>query len=115
LDVHSPIFNHRPPGRIEPNPNYTSLNDGAAICKKEKVDVLLAFGGSSTIDAAKGIASAAFYDGDAWDLCNGTAKTDLFLPIDAIVTIAASGSAMDGGAVISNKETNEKGAWALNS
>ena len=95
-------------GGIEPNPNYTSINEGAAICKKEKVDVLLAVGGGSTIDATKGIASAAFYDGDAWDLCNGTARTDQFLPIIAIVTIAATGSEMDGGAVISNKETHEK-------
>lgn len=93
---------------IEPNPNVTSLNEGAAICKKEKVDVILAVGGGSTIDASKGIASATFYDGDAWDLCNGTAKTEQFLPIVAILTLAATGSEMDGGAVISNKITHEK-------
>ncbi|MFV0592010.1 MAG: iron-containing alcohol dehydrogenase [Draconibacterium sp.] len=93
---------------VEPNPNYTSLNDGAAICKKENVDVILAVGGGSTIDASKGIASATFYDGDAWDLCNGTAKTDKFLPIVAVLTLVATGSEMDGGAVISNKATHEK-------
>lgn len=95
-------------GGVEPNPNYTSLNEGAAICKRENVDVLLAVGGGSTIDATKGIASATFYDGDAWDLCNGTATTERYLPIVTILTISAAGSEMNGGAVISNKDTNEK-------
>ena len=53
---------------IEPNPRITSVNKGAEICKKEKIDVLLAVGGGSTIDATKFIGAGAFYDGDAWDL-----------------------------------------------
>jgi alcohol dehydrogenase YqhD (iron-dependent ADH family) len=46
-------------GGVEPNPHHTTVNKGAEICKKESVDVLLAVGGGSTIDATKGIAAAA--------------------------------------------------------
>ena len=49
---------------VEPNPRHTTVNKGADICKKEGIDVLLAVGGGSTIDATKAIAAAAYYDGD---------------------------------------------------
>ena len=50
---------------IDPNPRITSVNKGAAICKREHIDVLLAVGGGSTIDATKFIGAGTFYDGDA--------------------------------------------------
>ena len=54
---------------VEPNPRHTTVNKGAAICKKENIDVLLAVGGGSTIDCTKAIAATAKYDGDdCWDL-----------------------------------------------
>ena len=94
---------------VEPNPRHTTVNKGAAICKKENIDVLLAVGGGSTIDAAKGIAAAAKYDGDdVWDLVTGKAYVTETLPIITVLTIAATGSEMDGGCVISNEQTNEK-------
>lgn len=94
---------------VEPNPHHTTVNKGAAICKKESVDVLLAVGGGSTIDATKGIAAAAKYDGDdVWDLVTGKAAVTESLPIVTVLTLAATGSEMDGGCVISNVETNEK-------
>lgn len=94
---------------VEPNPHHTTVNKGAAICKKESVDVLLAVGGGSTIDATKGIAAAAKYDGDdVWDLVTGKASVTESLPIVTVLTLAATGSEMDGGCVISNVETNEK-------
>ena len=94
---------------VEPNPHHTTVNKGAAICKKESVDVLLAVGGGSTIDATKGIAAAAKYDGDdVWDLVTGKASVTETLPIVTVLTLAATGSEMDGGCVISNVETNEK-------
>ena len=93
---------------IEPNPRVTSVNKGADICKKEKIDVLLAVGGGSTIDATKFIGAAAFYDGDAWDLTTGEAPITDCLPIVTVLTLAATGSEMDSGGVISNLETNEK-------
>lgn len=94
---------------VEPNPRHTTANKGAEICKKECIDVVLAVGGGSTIDCAKGIAAAAVIEsGNVWDLVStGTWVTDA-LPVIAVLTNAATGSEMDGWAVISNMETNEK-------
>ena len=96
-------------GGVEPNPHHTTVNKGAEICKKESVDVILAVGGGSTIDASKGIAAAAKYEGDdVWDLVTHKASVSETLPIVTVLTLAATGSEMDGGCVISNVETNEK-------
>lgn len=95
-------------GGVEPNPHHTTVNKGADICKKEGIDVVLAAGGGSTIDASKAIAAAAYYDGDVWDLVTGKAPVTKVLPIMAVLTIAATGSEMDVGGVISNTETKEK-------
>lgn len=95
---------------IDPNPRHTTVNKGADICKKEKIDVLLAVGGGSTIDCTKAIAAAAFYEGDSWDLVTRKAPVTQALPILTVLTLAATGSEMDAGGVISNLETNEKNA-----
>jgi len=90
-------------------PHHTTVNKGAAICKQEGIDVLLAVGGGSTIDATKGIAAAAKYEGeDVWDLVTRKAVVTETLPIITVLTLSATGSEMDGGCVISNVETNEK-------
>lgn len=93
---------------VEPNPRHTTVNRGAKICRENQIEVLLAVGGGSTIDCAKGIAAACYYDGDAWDLVIGKAPVTNALPICTVLTIAATGSEMDCGGVISNIETNEK-------
>jgi len=93
---------------IEPNPRITTVNKGAEICKKEKIDVLLAVGGGSTIDATKFIGAGAFHDGDVWDILKGKAPVKNCLPIITVLTLAATGSEMNSGGVISNLETNEK-------
>ena len=94
---------------VEPNPRHTTVNKGVAICKREGVDVLLAVGGGSTIDASKAIAATAKYAGDdCWDLVTGKAVVSESLPIVTVLTLAATGSEMDGGCVISNAQTNDK-------
>ena len=94
---------------VEPNPRHTTVNKGAAICKQEGIDVLLAVGGGSTIDATKAIAAGAKYEGDdVWDLITQKASVSETLPIITVLTLSATGSEMDGGCVISNVETNEK-------
>lgn len=94
---------------VEPNPRHSTVNKGAAICKKEKISVVLAAGGGSTIDCAKGIAAAALTEnGDVWPLVSGGVWVTKALPVVAILTNAATGSEMDGWAVISNMDTNEK-------
>lgn len=93
---------------VDPNPRHTTVNQGANICKKEKIDVLLAVGGGSVIDATKFISPAAFYDGDAWDFFTGKAEMVKFLPIVTILTLSGTGSEMDTFGIINNPETLEK-------
>lgn len=93
---------------IEPNPRLTSVDKGAKLCKKHRIDVVLAVGGGSTIDASKHIACATFYDGDSWDLVLDKSKVTKALPIFTVLTICATGSEMNPGAVISNEKTKEK-------
>lgn len=95
-------------GGIDPNPRVESVNEGAAICKEEGIDLILAVGGGSTIDCSKAIAAAAYYEGDAWNLLTGKGQVTKALPIAVVLTIAATGSEMDCAAVISNMQTNEK-------
>ena len=94
---------------VEPNPHHTTVNKGAALCKKEGIEVLVAVGGGSTIDATKAIAATAKYEGDdCWDLVTGKGVSETHLPIVTVLTLAATGSEMDIGGVISNVELNEK-------
>ncbi len=93
---------------IEPNPKLSSVRKGAEMCKKYGIDVVLAIGGGSCIDASKHIACAAFYDKDPWDLVLDKKKVTKALPIFTVLTICATGSEMNPGAVISNEDTKEK-------
>jgi alcohol dehydrogenase YqhD (iron-dependent ADH family) len=93
---------------IDPNPRVSSVNAGADICKKEDIDVLLAVGGGSVLDCTKYIGAAAYYDGDAWDILLQKVNVDKCLPVITVLTLAATGSEMDAGGVISNPETKDK-------
>ena len=93
---------------IEPNPKLTSVEKGAAICKEKGIQVILAVGGGSTIDASKHIAAAACYDGKPWELVKDRSLVKKALPVAVVLTICATGSEMNSGAVISNEKTHEK-------
>lgn len=94
---------------IQPNPKYDpSVMDGVKICKENDIDVILAVGGGSVLDCSKAIAAGALYDGDPWDLISYKAVGKASLPIVDILTLAATGSEYDPGAVISRTETNDK-------
>ncbi len=93
---------------VEPNPKIETVRRGAQICKNEGIDMVLAIGGGSTIDAAKVIAAAAKYEDDAWDLVIHPRKITAALPIYSVLTLAATGSEMDMFAVISDMKKNEK-------
>lgn len=93
---------------VEPNPRIETVRKGAAICKEEGIDMILAVGGGSTIDASKVIAGAAVYDGDAWDLVEDPSKVTAALPIYTVLTLSATGSEMDAVAVISDMSRNLK-------
>lgn len=93
---------------VEPNPRITTVREGVALCRKEKIDVILPIGGGSTIDCAKVIAGAVSYEGDAWDIVIDPSKVVSVLPIITILTLSATGSEMDTFAVISDMEANDK-------
>src|SRR5699024_3748670 len=95
-------------GGIEPNPRVTSVREGIKICKENNIDFILPIGGGSTIDCSKAIATSYYYEGDPWDLVIGKAEITKALPIGTILTMAATGSEMNAGAVISNLDTNQK-------
>lgn len=78
-------------GGVKPNPRSGLVYEGIELCRKEKVDFILAVGGGSTIDSAKAIAAGVVYDGDFWDYYQGKA-VDKALPIGTVLTIAAAGS-----------------------
>lgn len=99
---------------VEPNPRHTTVNKGAGICRREKIDAVLAVGGGSTIDCCKAVAAAAFYEGDVWDLVTGKAAITAALPVFTVPTIASTGSEMDKSCVISNVETEQKLGMADN-
>lgn len=98
---------------IEPNPAIETLRQAIELGKKEKVDFLLAVGGGSVIDGTKLIAAGLKYEGDAWDLVLKGASYDC-VPLGTVLTLPATGSEMNNGAVISRKETKEKYAFYSN-
>lgn len=94
---------------IEPNPRITSVREGAQMCKEHNIDVLLAVGGGSTIDATKFMAAGACVDHDPWEFFGANAKPiERALPIVTILTLSATGSEMDTAGVITNLETGDK-------
>lgn len=95
-------------GGVEPNPKIESVRKGAALCKENDIDVVLAVGGGSSIDASKAIAAAAKYDGDAWDLVLQSSLVKEALPVVVVLTLSATGSEMNANSVISNMAVNEK-------
>jgi len=93
---------------IEPNPRLSTVNKGIDICKQHDVQLVLAVGGGSVLDASKAIAAGARYEGDVWDFCTRKAAIRDALPLGTILTLAATGSEMNGTAVITNWEINQK-------
>lgn len=93
---------------IAPNPRIESVRDGAQICKDQHIDVILAVGGGSTLDASKWIAAGACVDHDPWEFFSRWAPVEKALPLITVLTLSATGSEMDSGGVISNLETKDK-------
>ncbi len=93
---------------IQPNPKIARVRDGIQICKENGIDFLLAIGGGSVIDCTKAIAAGYYYDGDPWDFFIREAEITNALPMATILTLAATGSEMNGNSVISNTDTLDK-------
>lgn len=95
-------------GGVQPNPRIETVVEGRDICRENGVNLILPVGGGSTIDCAKAISAAVFYDGDPWDLVLDHTKIGKTLPIISVLTLSATGSEMDCGGVITNLATNQK-------
>lgn len=94
---------------IEPNPTYETCMQAVEIVKRENIDFLLAVGGGSTLDATKFIAAAAKYEGaEPYDMVSKGVECKDALPLGDVITLPATGSEMNCGAVISRKSTQEK-------
>lgn len=94
---------------IEPNPSVETVREAVALGREHGVDFLLAVGGGSVIDGTKLVAAGLLYDGDPWDIVRG--KADRSVPLATVLTMSATGSEMNNGAVISRRETREKLAF----
>lgn len=90
-------------GGVKPNPRSGLVYEGIDLCRKEKVDFILAVGGGSVIDSAKAIAAGVLYDGDFWDFYTGK-PIEQALPVGTILTIAAAGSEGSPNSVITKED-----------
>ena len=90
-------------GGVKPNPRSGLVYEGIELCRKEKVDFVLAIGGGSTIDSSKAIAAGTVYEGDFWDFYSGK-LVEKALPVGTILTIAAAGSEGSPDSVITKEE-----------
>ena len=97
---------------VEPNPRLTTVRKGIQICREKQIDFILAVGGGSVIDCAKAISIGALYEGDVWDFYKGKAYPQAAIPLGAILTLAATGTEMNGNSVITNLDTQEKIGFA---
>jgi len=95
-------------GGVVPNPRLTKVYEGIELCRKEKVDFLLAVGGGSVLDSAKAIGYGLVNEGDVWDFYEHTRKASGCMPLGVVVTIAAAGSEMSSSSVITNEERGMK-------
>jgi len=95
-------------GGVKPNPHLSLVREGIDICRKEQIDFILAVGGGSVIDSAKGIAAGVGYKGDVWDLYTKGTQPEYCLPLATVLTIPAAGSESSTGTVITDTEHNLK-------
>ncbi|MFS0786629.1 iron-containing alcohol dehydrogenase [Shouchella sp. 1P09AA] len=98
-------------GGVVPNPRLSLVYEGIELVKKEELDFILAVGGGSVIDSAKAIGYGVANEGDVWELYQSKRRATACLPIGTVLTIAAAGSEMSTGSVITKEEGWEKRAY----
>ncbi|HDY7718659.1 TPA: iron-containing alcohol dehydrogenase [Vibrio vulnificus] len=96
---------------VEPNPTKETLDKAVAIVKEDNIDFILAVGGGSVIDGSKYVAASAHYQGDGWDILTGKHHVTSATPLGAVLTLPATGSESNSGAVITKAETQDKLAF----
>jgi alcohol dehydrogenase YqhD (iron-dependent ADH family) len=97
---------------VQSNPVLSHVHQGINLARENKVDVIVAAGGGSVIDSAKAIAAGALVKHDVWKFFTGKKSVKDALPLTCVLTLAASGSEMNSGMVVTNEETNQKFGFA---
>lgn len=96
-------------GGIPANPEYEVLMQALKVIKDKQITYLLAVGGGSVIDGTKFLSAAALYQGEEpWDILKNKIRTDKGMPFGTVLTLPATGSEMNSGAVITRADTQEK-------
>lgn len=95
-------------GGIVSNPVISKVREAIALARDHQVEAILSVGGGSVLDSSKAIAAGVPYAGDVWDLFIGKGRIESALPVFDILTLAATGSEMNNGAVVTNEATQEK-------
>ncbi|MBE7042160.1 MAG: iron-containing alcohol dehydrogenase [Ruminococcaceae bacterium] len=95
-------------GGVEPNPKVSFVREAIKVAKENKVEMILAVGGGSVIDASKTTAVGAKTDYDIWDFSTRKRTPSDALPVGCILTLSAAGSEMSSSAVLTNTELNMK-------
>jgi len=103
------IVEHR---GVQSNPLLSHVRAGIALTKTHHCQVVCAVGGGSVIDESKAICAGAMVDHDVWKFFTGKKSITSTLPLTTVLTLAASGSEMNSGMVITNEETNQKFGFA---
>ena len=100
-------------GGVKPNPRLSLIYEGIKLAKENSVDFILAVGGGSVIDSAKGIGYGVANPDieDVWDLYIGKKKTQKCAPIGVVLTIAAAGSEMSSGSVVTKEDEQLKRSY----
>jgi alcohol dehydrogenase YqhD (iron-dependent ADH family) len=97
---------------VQSNPVLSHVQQGIDIAKKNQADVIVAVGGGSVIDSAKAIAAGAKVEHNVWKFFIGKKSIKEALPLTCVLTLAASGSEMNSGMVVTNEETEQKFGFA---
>lgn len=95
-------------GGIEANPTFETLSKALEIIRGEGITFMLAVGGGSVIDGTKFLAAAAYFEGDSWDILKKGIRVSKAMPFGTVLTLPATGSEMNSGAVVTRKSTGEK-------
>ena len=95
-------------GGVQSNPVLSHVREGIELAKKERIDVICGLGGGSVIDSAKAISAGALVEHDVWQFFKGKKSVKKTIPLTSVLTLAAAGSEMNGGMVVTNEETSQK-------
>ena len=101
-------------GGVCSNPLLSHVRSGIEKVKQNNIEVIIAVGGGSVIDSAKAISAGALVEHDVWKFFTGKKSIKKTLPLTTVLTLAAAGSEMNSGMVITNDTTHEKFGFGIN-